>query len=70
MQKMLSSEELRRRWAIDTIDDGIEILTGVKAGSIWEEGSVFYCVNNMLGIYANRMKQFSDNVEEEMIEME
>ncbi len=56
-------------WAVDTIDDGIEILTGIKAGSIWEEGTVFNYVNNTLSVYAERMKQFSDNGEEELIEL-
>ncbi len=46
-------------WAVDTIEDGIEVLTGLKAGSIWEEGTVFYYVNNTLGLFAERAKQFS-----------
>ncbi len=57
-------------WAIDTIDEGIEILTGVKAGSIWEEGTVFNYVNNALNTYANRMKQFPDYGGEEVTEIE
>jgi lon-related putative ATP-dependent protease len=51
-------------WAIDKIDDGIEILTGLKAGSIWEGGSVFWHVNNTLNIYAGRLKAFA-GIEEE-----
>ncbi len=50
-------------WAVDTIDDGIEILTGVPAGSIWEDGTVFGMVNAALNIYADRMKQFSGDRE-------
>ncbi len=45
-------------WAIETIDDGIEILTGVKAGNITETGTVSYLVNNMLNEYAKKMKEF------------
>jgi len=56
-----------RIWAVDTIEDGIEILTGVTAGSIWEEDTVFGRVNSALEIYAGRMKQFGDEKEEELI---
>jgi predicted ATP-dependent protease len=52
-------------WAVDTIDDGIELLTGVKAGSIFEEGTIFYYVNNTLEIFAARMKQFLGNGDDE-----
>jgi lon-related putative ATP-dependent protease len=46
-------------WAVDTIDEGIEILTGVFAGSKEEEGTVFYLVNKTLNTYAERMKAFA-----------
>jgi lon-related putative ATP-dependent protease len=46
-------------WAIDTIDDGIEILTGVKTGSAHEEGSVSYLVNNKLNLYADKMRAYA-----------
>jgi len=46
-------------WAIDTIDDGIEILTGVHSGSPQEEGSVAYLVNNKLNRYADKMRAFT-----------
>lgn len=59
-----------RIWAVDTIEDGIELLTGVKAGSIWEEGTVFYNVNNVLNLYAARMKDFSSMEDEEIIGLE
>lgn len=73
MRNMMLKEEVAEAvkegkfkiWAVDTIDDGIEILTGVKAGSIWEDGTVFNLVNNMLNIYAERMKEFAGNEEEE-----
>lgn len=54
-------------WAIETIEDGIEILTGVKAGSIWEEGTVFWYVNNALRTYAERMRSFAGNEGEEAL---
>jgi len=48
-------------WAVDTIEDGIEVLTGVKAGSIWEDGTVFYDVLNGIDMYADRLKQYAAN---------
>lgn len=53
-------------WAIDTIDDGIEILTGLKAGSPQEEGTLAYLVNKKLNQYADKMKAFGlEEVQEE-----
>jgi lon-related putative ATP-dependent protease len=46
-------------WAVDTIDDGIEILTGVRPGPVTEAGTVAYRVNETLNEYANRMKEFA-----------
>jgi len=46
-------------WAIDTIDDGIEILTGVRAGSPQEEGSISFLVNNRLNQYADKMRAYA-----------
>jgi lon-related putative ATP-dependent protease len=46
-------------WAIDTIDDGIEILTGLKAGTPQEEGTIAYLVNNKLNQYADKMRAFA-----------
>jgi len=57
-------------WAVDSIDEGIEILTGVKAGSIWEEGTVYYMVDSMLKIYAERMRVFGGGEEGSAPEME
>jgi predicted ATP-dependent protease len=48
-----------RIWAIDTIDDGIEILTGMKAGTISEEGTIAHLVSNRLNSYADRMRAFA-----------
>lgn len=77
VRNMMLKEEVREAirvgqfniWAIDTIDDGIEILTGVKAGSIWEEDTVFYYVNNMLNTYTERMKHSGDEEESELMEI-
>jgi predicted ATP-dependent protease len=52
-------------WAVDTIDDGIEILTGVRAGNIAEEGTVTYLVNNLLNENAEKLKEFVEEEEEE-----
>jgi lon-related putative ATP-dependent protease len=49
-----------RIWAVDTIDDGIEILTGLKAGTINEEGTVFSKVNDMIFTYADKLKKFGE----------
>jgi predicted ATP-dependent protease len=37
-------------WAVETIEDGIGILTGVEAGSIWEGNTVFGCEQHARGI--------------------
>ncbi len=57
-------------WAVETIDDGIEILTGVKAGSIWEDETVFSCVNNTLNLYGERLRSFNAPGEEEIMVLE
>ncbi len=51
-------------WAADTIDDGIEILTGIKAGSISEEGTVFSKVNDMIYAYSDKLKKFGEETAE------
>jgi len=52
-------------WAIDTIDDGIEVLTGVKAGSIEEEGTIHCLINNTLDEFSETMKEFIEDDETE-----
>ena len=56
-------------FAIDSIDQGIEILTGVKAGARGEEGfdaeSVHRLVDDKLAHFAEQLKEFSDGDEEE-----
>ncbi|CAD5265408.1 MULTISPECIES: Lon protease family protein [unclassified Imperialibacter] len=51
-------------WAVDTIDEGMEILTGLKAEPMETKGTLSYLVNKKLNDYANRMKAFSDNGEQ------
>jgi len=46
-----------RIWAVDTVDDGIEVLTGVRAGSLTEEGTVKQRVAQTLRAYAERMME-------------
>ena len=50
-------------YAISTIDQGIEILTGVKAGlktkTGWQKGGINYLVDKRLNEYATAMKDFS-----------
>lgn len=42
-------------WSVDNIDEGIELLTGVRAGNIADEGSVNYLVARTLDEYAKKM---------------
>lgn len=56
-------------WAVDTIDEGIEVLTGVPAGAwlpdgTYEEGSVNDRVNRRLDQLAELMAQFGEDAEE------
>lgn len=55
-------------WAIDTIDDGIEILTGIKAGTPQEEGTIAYLVSKRLTQYADKMRAFAIEELEESTE--
>ncbi|HEC79433.1 MAG TPA: ATP-binding protein [candidate division WOR-3 bacterium] len=52
-------------YAVKTIDQGIELLTGVKAGrrtkTGFEKDSINYLVEKKLGEYAAKMKGFSKN---------
>lgn len=45
-------------YAADTIDEGIELLTGIPAGDLQTEGTVHYRVNQALSAYAEKMKEF------------
>jgi ATP-dependent Lon protease len=54
-------------WAVKNIDQGIEILTGVKAGlrraeGIFEEGTVNYRVDKQLRQMAKKLKEFPEFV--------
>jgi predicted ATP-dependent protease len=46
-------------WAVDSIDDGIEVLTGIRSGSIEEEGSINWLVNKTISEYSKKLKEFS-----------
>jgi predicted ATP-dependent protease len=52
-------------WSVDTIDDGIEILTGTKAGSIEEEGTIHWLINNTLTEFSATLKEFGEEEEPE-----
>ena len=57
-------------WSVKNVDEGIEILTGVKAGArqedgIFEEGSVNYLVDKRLRELAEKMKDFGKEEKEE-----
>ena len=46
-------------WAVDSIDDGIEVLTGIRSGSIEEEGSINWLVDKTISEYSKKLKEFS-----------
>ncbi|NOZ13276.1 MAG: AAA family ATPase [Acidobacteria bacterium] len=47
-------------YAADTIDEGIELLTGIPAGDIHTEGTVHYLVHQALSGFAAKMKEFQN----------
>ncbi len=56
-------------WAVNTIDEGIELLTGIKAGArqpdgTFEEGSINYRVDKRLREMAETMRSYREFVEE------
>ena len=53
-------------WAVDTINDGLEVLTGIKAGNISEKGTVNYLVNKVLADFSNKIREYNDGEEEEI----
>lgn len=55
-------------WAVSTIDEGLEVLTGVRAGArqadgAWEEGTFNHRVDRRLRAYADRLQAFSRPVD-------
>jgi predicted ATP-dependent protease len=51
-------------WAIETIDEGIEILTGKSAGKRnkdgqFPKGTIHFLANQKLQMFAEQMKNFS-----------
>jgi len=57
-------EEKFHIWPVETIDEGIEILTGVKAGQrgvdgTFEAGTVNYLVDKRLRELAETMREFA-----------
>jgi lon-related putative ATP-dependent protease len=60
-------------YSVKTIDEGIEVLTGTKAGQrltnrTFEEGTVNYLVDKQLGEMADKLKQYPFEVQEKKIE--
>lgn len=66
IRNLMLKEEIReavkvgtfRLWAIDTIEEGIEILTGIAFGSVLEPGTVAALASHRLDDYAEKMKTF------------
>ena len=52
-------------WTVDNIDDGIEVLTGIRSGTIEEKGSISWLVNKTLNDYSELLKEFSEEEETE-----
>ena len=57
-------------YAVKTIDEGIEIMTGKKAGEIKPDGNypkntINYLVSKKLGDLAEKLKKFGDEDEKE-----
>jgi lon-related putative ATP-dependent protease len=62
-------------YSVKTIDEGIELLTSVKAGErrkdgTYEKGTVNYRVDQRLREMADKLRQFPQNVNEEKIKTE
>lgn len=62
-------------WAIETVDEGIEIVTGVSAGKKndegnYPEGTINYLVDKRLEELAKGLKEFEEGSDEEEIEEE
>jgi predicted ATP-dependent protease len=50
-------------WAIDHVTDGIELLTGMKAGSRTEEGTVYHRVAQTLAQFSQRLEAQEEHIE-------
>jgi predicted ATP-dependent protease len=50
-------------WAVDRVEDGIEILTGTRAGSPTDEGSVYQRVAHKLLEFSHRLDNKDDQTE-------
>jgi predicted ATP-dependent protease len=62
-------------WAVDHVDQGIEILTGIPAGQADEEGNfpegtINYLANNRLDELSEALKEYESHGEEETEEPE
>jgi hypothetical protein len=48
-------------YPVRTIDEGLQVLTGVKAGSVSEEGTVHFLASQRLRQLAEGLKQFGSH---------
>jgi len=46
-------------FAVDTVDEGMSLLTGLPAGDIHEKGTIHHRVFTALADFATRMKAFN-----------
>ncbi|MBX6377191.1 MAG: AAA family ATPase [Clostridia bacterium] len=77
VRNLMLREDVRRAvaegrfhiWAVRTVDEGIEILTGVRAGErqadgTWPEGTINFLVDRRLREMAEQLRQFAHEDEE------
>ena len=50
-------------WAVDSVTDGIELLTGVKAGTPTEEDTVYHRVAQTLERFSQRLESMEERIE-------
>jgi lon-related putative ATP-dependent protease len=55
-------------WAIDSIEEGIEILTGREFGSTENEGSIAYLIDQRISDYADNLKAFASTNKHKIVE--
>ena len=61
--KQAVSEGKFHIYPIETVDHGMELLTGIKAGSVADEGSVHWLVNKRLNSIAEALRGFGASTE-------
>jgi len=50
-------------WAVENVTEGIELLTGTKAGSPTEEGTVYHRVSQTLARFSEHLEDVEEHIE-------